>query len=164
MFLARAETGRLQFYWDSLDLAELTASAAEDFALMAQDDEVSVDWDAPTGPVQVQGDKQRLRQVLLTTPAARKPGSRITARLRAENGKAVFSLSDQGIPSQELEHIFDRHFRGTNARRLDGSGLPMTQAIITAHGGKIAVASAENTGTTFTITLPLIFLGDLPHG
>ncbi len=171
MFLARAETGRLQFYWDSLDLAELTASVVEDFALMAQDGEVSVDWDAPTGPVRVQGDKQRLRQVLfiLGDNACRysKPGSRITARLRAENGKAVFSLSDQGIgiPSQDLERIFDRHFRGTNARRLDGSGLglPMAQAIITAHGGHITVASAENAGTTFTITLPLVSPGDLAY-
>lgn len=166
MFLARAETGGLQFDWDSLDLAGLVADAVEDFQVMAQDGGISVDWEAPAGAVWVRGDKQRLRQVLfiLGDNACRysRPGGRITARLRAENGDALFSLGDQGIgiPVQDLGRIFDRHFRGTNARqsREDGSGLglPVAKSIVTAHGGRITVASTENAGTTFTVALPLV--------
>jgi len=58
-----------------------------------------------------------------------------------------------------LERIFDRHFRSRNAQhsRDDGTGLglPMAKSILMVHGGRITVTSTENSGSTFTITLPL---------
>lgn len=165
LFIARAETATVQFARDSVDLAELVAGAAEDFQHMAQESAISVGLDAPPGPVWVRGDKQRLRQVLfiLGDNACRysNPGGHIQIALWTEGEEASFSLSDQGIgiPAQDLERIFDRHFRSKNARRSrddgTGLGLPMAKSIIKAHGGRIAVASAENTGSTFTVTLPL---------
>jgi signal transduction histidine kinase len=166
LFLASAETASLQFEWDRVDLAELVTSAVEDFQVMAQENSITVWLDAPPTPVWVRGDKQRLRQVLfiLGDNACRysKPGGHITAILMADRKEAVFSLSDQGIgiPVQDLLRIFDRHFRSKNARRSrdDGSGLglPMAKSILKAHGGKISVASIENAGSTFTVSLPLI--------
>jgi len=168
LFLARAETANLQFEWNRLDLAELVADAASDFKVMAQENSISVGLDAPDAPVWVRGDKQRLRQVLfiLGDNACRysNPGGHITVVLRADGGEAVFSLSDQGIgiPATDLERVFDRHFRSNNARqsRDDGSGLglPLAKSILKAHGGQITVASAENSGSTFMATLPLIFI------
>ncbi len=76
--------------------------------------------------------------------------------------EASFSLTDQGIgiPAQDLERIFDRHFRSQNAlsSRDDGKGLglPMAKSITKAHGGRITVTSIENSGSTFTVTLPLL--------
>jgi signal transduction histidine kinase len=59
-----------------------------------------------------------------------------------------------------LERIFDRHFRSQNALRArddgKGLGLPMAKSILKAHGGYITVASTENSGSTFTVTLPLV--------
>ncbi|MDD5411250.1 MAG: ATP-binding protein, partial [Methylobacter sp.] len=64
------------------------------------------------------------------------------------------------IPAQDLERIFDRHFRSQNAlqSRDDGRGLglPMAKSIMKAHGGRITVTSIENSGSIFTATLPLI--------
>jgi len=166
MFLARADTGRLQFEWDTLDLAELVAMAVDDFQIMAQEKTISVWLNSPGSPVWVRGDRQRLRQVLfiLGDNACRysNPSGHIAALLRVTDAKeAVFSISDLGIgiPQQDLGRIFDRHFRSQNARRKrgDGSGLglPMAQSIIKAHGGQISVTSVEKAGTTFTVTLPL---------
>jgi signal transduction histidine kinase len=166
MFLARTETANLQFEWDSLDLAELLASAAEDFQVMAEENSISVTLDAPNEPVWVRGDKQRLRQVLfiLGDNACRysNPGGHISVSLWVDGKQTSFSLTDQGIgiPAQDLERIFDRRFRSQNAlsSRVDGTGLglPMAKSIMKAHGGEITVTSNENSGSTFTVTLPLI--------
>lgn len=166
LFLARTETANLQFEWDNVDLAELIAGAVENFQVMAEENSISVSLDAPAGPVWVRGDKQRLRQVLfiLGDNACRYslPGGHIAVALRADGEMASFSLTDQGIgiPAQDLERIFDRHFRSQNALRSRddgrGLGLPMAKSILKAHGGRITVASTENSGSTFTVTLPLI--------
>ena len=165
LFLARTETANLQFEWDNLDLAELVASAVEDFKVMAEENSISVSLDTSSQSVWVRGDKQRLRQVLfiLGDNACRysKPGGHITVSLSLDGNEVNFSLADQGIgiPAQDLERIFDRHFRSPNAllSRDDGSGLglPMAKSIMKAHGGRITVSSTENSGSTFTVTLPL---------
>jgi len=149
-----------------VNLTELVSSTAEDFLVMAEESAITVSLDAPPEPVWVRGDKQRLRQVLfiLGDNACRysKPGGHISVALQADAKEVNFSLTDQGIgiPSQDLERIFDRHFRSKNALRSrdDGSGLglPMAQSILKAHGGRIEVVSTENLGSTFTVTLPLI--------
>ena len=166
LFLARTETANLQFEWDNLDLTELVASTVEDFKVMAEENSISVSLDASSQSVWVRGDKQRLRQVLfiLGDNACRysKPGGHITVALWLDGKEANFSLTDQGIgiPAQDLERIFDRHFRSPNAllSRDDGTGLglPMAKSIMKAHGGRITVTSTENSGSTFTVTLPLI--------
>lgn len=166
LFLARAETANLQFEWDNVDLAELVSGAVENFQVMAEENSISVSLNAPTEPLWVHGDKQRLRQVLfiLGDNACRysKAGGSIAVALRVNGKRASVSLTDQGIgiPAQDLEHIFDRHFRSRNAlaSRDDGKGLglPMAKSILKAHGGSITVTSIENSGSTFTVTLPLI--------
>lgn len=168
LFLARAETAALRFDWERVDLAELVADATEDLQVMAGENAVSVSLDAPAGPVWVRGDRQRLRQVLfiLGDNACRysNPQGHIRVALWTDGEEAGFSLSDQGIgiPAEDLERIFDRHFRGENARRSrdDGSGLglPLAKSILAAHGGRIAVASTVDEGSTFAVTLPLFSL------
>ncbi|MFA5923959.1 MAG: ATP-binding protein [Methylococcaceae bacterium] len=168
LFLARAETANLQFEWDSLDLTELVASTVEDFQVMSEENSISVSLNAPVEPVWVYGDKQRLRQVLfiLGDNACRysNPGGHIAVALWLDGNQACFSLTDQGIgiPTRDLKRIFNRHYRSQNARliRDDGTGLglPMAKSILKAHGGEITVTSTENSGSTFTVTLPLISL------
>jgi two-component system, OmpR family, sensor kinase len=166
LFLARTETTNLQFEWDNFNLADLVANVTEDFQVMAGENSVSVSLDSPLDPVWIRGDKQRIRQVLfiLGENACRysMPGGHIGIALQVDQKQASFSLSDQGIgiPVQDMERIFDRNFRSQNARDRHnggtGLGLPMAKSIMKAHGGNIMVTSAENLGSTFTITFPLI--------
>ncbi|ESS72164.1 integral membrane sensor signal transduction histidine kinase [Methyloglobulus morosus KoM1] len=168
-FLARAETANLQFEWDSVDLTDLVVSAVENFQVMAAENSISISLDASNEPIWVRGDKQRLRQVLfiLGDNSCRysKLGGHIGIALSTDDKEAVFTLTDQGIgiPTQDLDRIFDRQFRSQNARRSrndgTGLGLPMAKSILNAHGGSITVASTENIGSTFTVTLPLLPAG-----
>jgi signal transduction histidine kinase len=63
-----------------------------------------------------------------------------------------------GIDAEELPHIFDRFYRGSRASEARGSGsglgLAIVRSIVDMHGGRIAVDSRLDHGTTFTVTLP----------
>ena len=63
-----------------------------------------------------------------------------------------------GIPSQDLDHIFERFYTVNKAhsRKLGGSGLGLSivQNIVQKHQGKVSVESELGKGTTFTILLP----------
>jgi len=166
LFLAQNDTAALQFEWEILHLNSLIASSIEDFKMMAQENALSLKYENIDQPVWVQGDKQRLRQILfiLGENACRYSnfGGQIFIKTWLDENQVNISLTDQGIgiPSQDLKHIFKRHFRSENARqsRKDGSGLglPLAKSIIKAHGGNISVESTENAGSTFTISLPFL--------
>jgi two-component system sensor histidine kinase GlrK len=63
-----------------------------------------------------------------------------------------------GIPSDQLENIFDKFHRiddGRETGRGTGLGLSIAKHIVTAHGGKIWAESRLGAGSTFCFTLPL---------
>jgi two-component system sensor histidine kinase BaeS len=66
----------------------------------------------------------------------------------------------QGIQSEHLPHLFERFYRAENARdRTSGGtglGLAIALSIVRAHGGWIDVASAPESGTHFTVWIPLV--------
>jgi two-component system sensor histidine kinase SenX3 len=84
----------------------------------------------------------------------------ITIR-RASDGHAEVSVTDQGIgiPDRDLERIFERFYRVDPARSRatggTGLGLAIVKHVMAAHNGKVTVRSAEGTGSTFTLFLPL---------
>ncbi len=71
------------------------------------------------------------------------------------------SVSDtgEGIPAEDLPHIFERFYRvdKSRARATGGSGLGLTIAkrLIEAHGGTIGVQSKLGEGSRFSFTLPI---------
>jgi two-component system sensor histidine kinase KdpD len=78
------------------------------------------------------------------------------------NGSLVtFSVADQGpgIDVMEQGLIFDKFYRGKDQRSViqgTGMGLPISKAIVEAHGGTIGVTSQLNHGSVFTFTLPAV--------
>lgn len=79
----------------------------------------------------------------------------------AEARVARLDVDDDGIgvPDAERGRIFDRFFRGAEARakRADGSGLGLAIAswIVRRHGGQIEAGSSDLGGARFTVRLPL---------
>jgi len=67
--------------------------------------------------------------------------------------------SGEGIPEEELEHIFDRFYRVDKAREREsggtGLGLAIAKEFIQAHGGSIQVKSKLGAGSCFRILLPI---------
>ena len=88
------------------------------------------------------------------------PGSHITISARAENSQIRVNVADDGpgISQEAKAHVFDMFFTSAGARgdvrRGLGLGLALCRAILTAHGGEIAVLDNEPHGSVFTFTLP----------
>jgi two-component system, OmpR family, sensor histidine kinase SenX3 len=75
--------------------------------------------------------------------------------------EVVIKISDKGlgIAVNELAHIFEPFYRGSEATAAqihgNGLGLSLVKNIIDAHNGKISVSSAQGKGSTFAIHLPV---------
>ena len=118
--------------------------------------------DAP--PVFVEGDvtmlKQALRVMLDNAGKYTPKNGTITLQLQKnEAGEVCCSVADNGvgIPPEDLPRIFDRFWRGANARSAtqgSGLGLSIAKWIVDRSGGRIDVISAPELGTKMTVILP----------
>jgi len=74
--------------------------------------------------------------------------------------KLTVADSGPGMSEQHLAHVFERFYRADATRaRPDGGaglGLSIVAAVAEAHGGTVSVRSEPGTGTSFTVTLPLL--------
>ncbi len=77
-----------------------------------------------------------------------------------EGGQCLIQIADRGpgLDPQEAEQIFDKFYRGSQAKQKVGTGLGLTicRAIVKAHGGKIWVENREGGGSVFKILIPLV--------
>ena len=106
-------------------------------------------------------DEDRLSQLvtsLLDNAVKFRAGKPVQISLRSMGEVAVLQVRDEGIgiPPDRVESIFEPFVRAVSARNFGGLGLGLftAKAIIDAHGGEIAVESAPDKGTTFTVRLP----------
>jgi signal transduction histidine kinase len=69
------------------------------------------------------------------------------------------SDTGMGMSSEDQSEVFAKFFRTSSVRRTAipgvGLGLPISKAIVEAHGGTIAVESKLGHGTTFTFRVPV---------
>jgi signal transduction histidine kinase len=160
--LARGQgTGAADY---ALDLGALVSESAQSMQPLAGARKVALDVDAAAG-LEVQGDPDQLRRlvVILVDNALRytPEGGRVTVDAHRNDGTAVVAVSDTGIgiPSDALEHVFERFYRADGARNRAsggaGLGLSIAEQLVAAHGGRISAASIPGQGSTFTISLPL---------
>jgi two-component system, OmpR family, sensor histidine kinase BaeS len=113
----------------------------------------------------VEGDPERLAQVVdnLLSNALRytHAGGRIVVALRADGDAAVVEVADTGIgiAPEDVTRIFDRFWRGPEARALaaggSGVGLALVADLVCAHDGRVDVASRPGRGSSFTVRIPL---------
>ena len=86
--------------------------------------------------------------------------STVLVSTKCVDGMVELSVVDQGIgiPTDELDRIFERFYRVDPARHRStggtGLGLSIVKHVAATHGGEIRVWSVEGQGSTFTLTLP----------
>jgi two-component system, OmpR family, sensor kinase len=164
LLLARLDQGR-PLERRPVELGEVALEAVEAARMLDPGRELELDTN---GPVVVQGDKERLRQVLdnlLANVRAHTPAG-LPATVRVLNGgaQAVLEVVDSGpgLTSDQLEHAFERFYRGDSSRSRDaggaGLGLAIAAAIAESHGGKAVVVNEGRdggSGLTVRVTIPL---------
>ena len=158
LLLARLDSGR-PLERHPLDLSRLLVEAVSDARVV--DPTHRWQLDVPEESIEVNGDVQRLHQVVTNLLAnARKytpPGTTVT--VSAKPGGFTVHDDGPGFPPGLAEHAFERFARGDVARtRGDkggaGLGLALVQAIVTAHGGKVRLTSRPGS-TEVTVALPI---------
>jgi signal transduction histidine kinase len=167
MDVTRVTLGKVELDKKSLEVNELVSQAVEmsEAATQAKEHEVAVKLH--DGPLWIQGDTTRLKQVLcnLIQNAARYTPERgnIGVSVRREAAYAVVEVEDSGIgiPPEILPHVFDLFVQGApggtsgNQGGL-GVGLTLVRRLTEDHAGTVSAASAgPGMGSQFTLTLPL---------
>jgi two-component system OmpR family sensor kinase len=162
LHLARLDQGR-PLERRPLDLVVLADDAARD--ARAVDPSRMVTAVCGDGPLVVDGDESRLRQVvanvvgnaLVHTP----PGTPIDITTSRVDSTAVLAVRDHGpgMPADVAARAFERFYRADPARSRhrggSGLGLSIVEATVGAHGGAVRLETAPGEGTTVIVELPI---------
>ncbi len=162
--LSRIDAGIYPLDMRAGDLRDPIQAVVQAMSESAVQRGVTLDSVVPAEPVEARFDRERVVQLMTNlignavkfTPR----GGAVSVRLELEADGATIIVSDtgHGIPSEELPHIFERFYRGTNTgeARASGSGLGLAivRSIVDMHDGRIDLASEVGKGTEFRITLP----------
>ena len=160
--MARLEAGEIELDFRPVPVQDLldAALASCKISLAARNVSVRV----PSGIPPVRADISRAKEVLvqlLQNANLYSPQDQPIVVSAESNGNMItFSVADHGpgIEAMEQGLIFDKFYRGKEQRSViqgTGMGLPISRAIVEAHGGTINVTSQINHGSVFTFTLPV---------
>jgi PAS domain S-box-containing protein len=165
LFTAQVESGRFPLDIKDVELGAVVSASVETARPIAGAAGVTLVGKVPDGAVEVRGDPVRLGQAvdnLISNAVKFTPsGGTVTVTLRGDADEAVIAVTDTGIgiPAVELSQLSQRFFRASTATKNAvpgvGLGLTITKAIVTAHGGRLDIASEEGVGTSISLILPV---------
>lgn len=176
-FLSHLETGQVSYRMEPVHVIHFLREFYEQYELVVRDAGLNFMLDIgdaedqrPNLPV-VEMDAQRLEQALFNLVSnamkftSRGGLVRIALAVDEVNDTryAIISVQDSGtgIPSDQIEQIFDRHYRYDRPgleMGVEGSGLGLAicREIVQAHGGTVRAESDGKTGSIFYVSLPCI--------
>jgi len=164
--LSLADAGELSLNCRPVPVPDLLDRVATAYQHQAEQQQVTIEVHPADVLPDINVDFDRMVQVL---------GNLVSNALRytPEGGKIILSAQEQsdavllrvqdtgnGIPPDELPHIFNRFYRADKSRQQSegesGLGLAIARAIVQAHGGSITADSEVGQGTIFLISLPSV--------
>jgi signal transduction histidine kinase/CheY-like chemotaxis protein/purine-cytosine permease-like protein len=170
--ISKIENGLLRLNRDRVQLVEFLDQIVDMFRLQASAKGIEFRYQPPQHlPAYVHTDQKRLRQVLinlLSNAIKYTEQGHATLAVRYRSQVAEFEVSDTGIgiPSEELERVFEPFERGNapNVRSIPGTGLGLTitKLLTQIMGGEILARSVPGQGTTFTVRLLLSEITNVP--
>ena len=136
----------------------------------AEQRDIRIELDEPDEQLTVLGDRRQLLSALgnLIDNAVKysEPGNDVLVSAQVDasttdTAMVVFRVTDTGIgiPTRDLDRIFERFYRVDRARSRDtggtGLGLAIVRHVATNHEGEVQVQSSEGEGSTFTLQIPV---------
>lgn len=161
LLLARLDEGR-PLEREEVELVGMAAEAVQTASTVGPQWPVRL---VARQPVEIVGDRMRLRQVLdnlLANIRTHCPeGTHGVVTVDQDSRDALITVEDDGpgLSSEDAARVFERFFRAdaSRSRRFGGAGLGLSivASITRAHGGTVAAAPGKGGGTVFTVRLPL---------
>jgi len=172
--LSKLDSGLVALQLRDEDLRTVAEDAVDHAEPMAERKGVELRIYVPDAPVIQPHDPPRLGQVLGNlignaikfTPT----GGHIDVIVAAIEEGASLTVHDDGvgIDPEELEHVFDRFYRGARRpqERAGGSGLGLAiaRSIVDMHHGRVSISSTPDVGTEVLVTLPRDIEASSPAG
>ncbi|MDY0973926.1 response regulator [Massilia sp. CFBP9012] len=163
--ISKVEAGKLELVPEDVPLRRVVEGLARTFEPLARQKQlefkIAVD---PGVPASLHTDRQRMEQILknLLSNAVKftEIGSVSFTVSTTPEGDIAFRVQDTGIgiAADQQDKIFDAFHQadGTTSRRFGGTGLGLsiTRDLTRLLGGSVAVSSAPNEGSVFTLVLP----------
>ncbi|NOX41320.1 MAG: response regulator [Alphaproteobacteria bacterium] len=164
--IEKIQSGKMDFHLEAMDLSELIKDAIEANDSYAKTLDVRFQTKGVDAPMLVNGDKDRLMQVManLLSNAAKfsHSGQCIDVSLTQRGRKIRVAVKDRGtgIPKASQATIFEKFTQADSSDQREkggtGLGLSIVKVMIEAHGSDIAFDSVEGKGTTFYFDLDLL--------
>ncbi|WP_163999624.1 ATP-binding protein [Pyxidicoccus caerfyrddinensis] len=158
---SRLDAGKLALNLAPLEVGQLVAEVVDHFRAAF---ERPFTVEVPRERVWVQGDRDRLEQVLVNLlENAHKysaAGEPISISVERAHGEARIHVQDHGIgiPGADQSQVFQRFYRARNVSHRNfgglGLGLFISHSIAKLHRGALSLSSSEGHGSTFTVSLP----------
>lgn len=162
---SRMTAGERKYNFAPMDLCELARITLLSFEARLENKELEVEFYCDRDSITVLADQDAIQQVIYNlidnaikfTP--QKGSLSIGITLQRQKALLEVKNSGEGIPEEELRHLFDRFYKSDRSRGLDkggmGLGLFIAKTITAAHGEEIWVESKVGEFTAFHFSLPL---------
>ena len=158
--LSKIESGMMEFNYAPVSLYILCEDVKNTYSFRCQPG-VELVFEESDPSLVISTDRNRLFQVfsnLIGNATKFTAKGSISFGYKLKEKEIVFHVADtgSGISDDKIDKIFDRFIMANNQVQGTGLGLSISKIIVEKLGGKIAVQSKMETGTTFTFTLPYI--------
>jgi two-component system sensor histidine kinase KdpD len=160
--MSQLEAGEIELAFQPVPARQLIEAALANCktSLASRNVRIEVPEDLPPVRVDLPRAKEVLVQLLENANLYSGKDTPIVVTAESNGNFISFSVADQGPGIDTLEQglIFDKFYRGKDQRAViqgTGMGLPISKAIVEAHGGTIGVTSQLDHGSVFTFTLPI---------
>lgn len=165
--LSQLDTGHIDLKIERTSLSDVLSDTLSALRTLAEQRSVHLEGQVDDGIDPMEFDPEKIQRVLynLLINAIRHTPSggeiHVSATRKGDSVNVSIRDTGEGIPAEDLPRIFERFYRGEQARTRDldgqrgaGLGLAISRGLVEAHGGTINVESIVGKGTMFTIMLP----------
>ena len=180
LFILRADSGNEDFKFESLNLPQLISTVFKNMKPYADQKKIAlimenqnISFNKSTRETEkakkeedifIKGDSNKLKQafynIFKNAVDYSKTDGEIILSVIKQSGSVQIIITDNGngIPIDELPHVFERFYRSTNILGADnngsGLGLAITKEIIEKHNGTIKIESSVGDWTVVSVSLP----------
>ncbi|MFV0267932.1 MAG: substrate-binding domain-containing protein [Draconibacterium sp.] len=171
MDFRKIENNKMRLQAASYDIVAFLEEIVNPFRDMAEKKQISIVFEAVKDRLAIWFDQDKLDKVIFnllsnaikftpdggTVRITLKVIKPVTKKIWDEEVEIKVSDTGKGIPSDQINHVFDRFYQAESSHGVIGTGLglSLSKEFVALHHGEIEVASELGKGTTFSIRLPL---------